>query len=108
MINHQELQEKIKKLEGPIFVFGASGFIGANIANDIRTVRDDCYAITHNSNSAWRLKLLDIPSTNILHCDITSSVSVQNIFDAYKPKTVFNLAAYGAYSKQSNVNLIYE
>ncbi len=108
MINYQELQEKIKKLEGPIFVFGASGFIGANIVNDIFTVRSDCYAITHNSYSAWRLKLLDIPSNNIVHCDITSATSVKNIFEAYKPKTVFNLAAYGAYSKQSEVKLIYE
>ncbi|MFI5196356.1 MAG: NAD-dependent epimerase/dehydratase family protein [Chitinophagales bacterium] len=108
MINYEELQSKIKKLEGPIFVFGASGFIGANIINDIFTVRDDCYAITHDANSAWRLKLLDTPSKNILHCDITSSISVKNLFDEYQPKTVFNLAAYGAYSKQSNVALIYE
>jgi len=108
MINYQELQEKIRKLDGPIFIFGASGFIGANIINDIFTVRDDCFAITHNTNSAWRLKLLDVPFKNILHCDITSSISVKNIFEQYKPKTVFNLAAYGAYSKQSDVRLIYE
>jgi len=108
MINYEELQIKIKKLEGPIFVFGASGFIGANIVRDIFTVRDDCYAITHDANSAWRLKLLNIPSKNIVHCDITSSMSVKNIFEQYGPKTVFNLAAYGAYSKQSNVALIYE
>jgi len=108
MISYQELQSKIKKLEGPIFVFGASGFIGANIIRDISSVRDDCYAITHNTYSAWRLKLLDVPSKNIVHCDITSSVSVKGIFDTYKPKTVFNLAAYGAYSKQSEVRLIYE
>jgi polyisoprenyl-phosphate glycosyltransferase len=108
MINYEELQLKIKKLDGPIFVFGASGFIGANIIQNIFSVRTDCYAITHDANSAWRLKLLDIPSANIVHCDITSSVSVKNIFDQYKPKTIFNLAAYGAYSKQSNVNLIYD
>ena len=108
MINYEELQVKIKKLEGPIFVFGASGFIGANIIKDFFTVRNDCYAITHDANSAWRLKLLDIPSKNVLHCDITSSASVKNITALYDPKTVFNLAAYGAYSKQSNVQLIYE
>ncbi len=108
MINYQELQEKIKRLEGPILVFGASGFIGANIIKDIFSVREDCYAMTHDANSAWRLKLLDVPTKNILHCDITSAVSVKNIFEQYKPKTVFNLAAYGAYSKQSNVTLTYE
>src|SRR6202012_222088 len=26
----------------------------------------------------------------------------------YRPETVFNLSAYGAYSKQNNANLIYE
>ncbi len=108
MINYQELQEKIEKLEGPIFVFGASGFIGANIIKDIFSVRNDCYAITHNSYSAWRLKILNVPGQNILHCDITSLASVRNIFNTFTPKTVFNLAAYGAYSKQNNVRLIYE
>ncbi len=108
MINEKELRDKIKKLDGPIFVFGASGFIGANIIKDIFAVRQDCYAITHNVNSAWRLKLLDIPANNILHCDITSAISVKNILEKYQPKTIFNLAAYGAYSKQSDVRLIYE
>lgn len=108
MINYTELQAKIKKLEGPIFVFGASGFIGANIIRDAFTVRDDVYAITHDANSAWRLKLLNVPTRNIVHCDITSSISVKNIFNVYNPKTVFNLAAYGAYSKQSVTKLIYE
>lgn len=108
MINTEALQQKIKKLQGPIFVFGASGFIGANIIREIFAVRDDCYAITHDANSAWRLKLLNTPSKNIVHCDITSAASVKNIFDIYRPKTVFNLAAYGAYSKQNKTSLIYE
>src|SRR3954469_21463634 len=108
MIKYEDLQVKIRKLEGPVFVFGASGFIGANIIREIFSVRDDCYAITHDANSAWRLKLLNTPSKNIVHCDITSAASVKNIFDIYRPKTVFNLAAYGAYSKQNKTNLIYE
>lgn len=101
-------RDKIEKLKGPIFVFGASGFIGANLFNDILKVRKDCYALTHDATKAWRLKLLDIPFENIVHCDIVSSSSVHEVFERYKPKTIFNLAAYGAYSKQSNVNLTYE
>ena len=108
MISNTELIEKIKKIEGPIFVFGASGFIGVNVFHDILSVRDDCYAITHDAINAWRLKLLNIPHQNIVHCDITSLISVKNIFEKYRPKTVFNLAAYGAYSKQKDVQLIYE
>ena len=105
-----ELQatEKIKRLKGPVFIFGASGFIGANIVEAIAAVRKDYFAITHDSNVAWRLRLLDIPFEHIIHCDITSKHSVELIFEKYRPATVFNLAAYGAYSKQTDVNLIHE
>ena len=102
------LQEKILQLKGPIFVFGASGFIGANLFEKIFQLRKDCYALTHDASKAWRLKLLNVPFENIVHCDILSSASVKSVFETYKPQTIFNLAAYGAYSKQSNVNLTYE
>ncbi|RDB06461.1 NAD-dependent epimerase/dehydratase family protein [Runella aurantiaca] len=101
-------QEKILQLKGPIFVFGASGFIGANLFKDIFKVRKDVYALTHDATKAWRLKLLDIPFENIVHCDILSNNSVEQTFAQYKPRTIFNLAAYGAYSKQKNINLTYE
>ncbi|GAB2772615.1 hypothetical protein GCM10027275_14420 [Rhabdobacter roseus] len=101
-------QDKIAQLKGPIFVFGASGFIGANLFNEIFKVRKDCYALTHDATKAWRLKLLKVPFENIIHCDILSGHSVREVFNQYQPRTLFNLAAYGAYSKQNNVNLTYE
>jgi nucleoside-diphosphate-sugar epimerase/glycosyltransferase involved in cell wall biosynthesis len=101
-------QDSILQLKGPIFVFGASGFIGANLFDQIFQLRKDCYALTHDATKAWRLKLLNVPSENVIHCDILSHKSVQEIFERYKPRTIFNLAAYGAYSKQKNVNLTYE
>ncbi|GAB3901535.1 hypothetical protein GCM10028803_26380 [Larkinella knui] len=101
-------QDSILQLKGPIFVFGASGFIGANLFDQIFQLRKDCYALTHDATKAWRLKLLNVPAENVIHCDILSHKSVQEIFDRYKPRTIFNLAAYGAYSKQKNVNLTYE
>jgi polyisoprenyl-phosphate glycosyltransferase len=102
------VKEKILSLKGPIFVYGASGFIGANLFKDIFSIRKDCYALTHDAQKAWRLKLLDVPSENVVHCDIVSNYSIQEVFNTYKPKTIFNLAAYGAYSKQKNVTLTYE
>lgn len=107
------LSSSIARLNGPIVVFGASGFIGANLFEQLFRVRQrngtaDVYALTHDATKAWRLKLLDAPAENIVHCDILSSTSVQDVFDRIKPKTIFNLAAYGAYSKQKNVGLTYE
>lgn len=106
--NLPHYRDKIEQLKGPIFVFGASGFIGANLFNDIYKIRKDCYALTHDATKAWRLKLLNVPFENIIHCDILSDNSVREVFERYKPQTIFNLAAYGAYSKQSSVNLTYE
>lgn len=102
------LPEKIARLQGPIVVFGASGFIGANLFEQLFRVRTDVFALTHDATKAWRLKLLDVPAENIVHCDILSNNSVQDVFGKIKPKTIFNLAAYGAYSKQKNVGLTYE
>ena len=105
---HTSLEEKIRELKGPIFVFGAGGFIGANLVELIRRYRQDCYVITHGASAAWRLKLLSIPADCVLHCDITSKGSVEHLFQMVEPGTIFNLAAYGAYSKQADVSLIYE
>lgn len=105
---NDQLKEDILQLKGPILVFGASGFIGANLFQQISALRHDCYALTHDARKAWRLKLLDVPHEHVVHCDILSSASVKGIFDKYQPQTVINLAAYGAYSKQNNVNLTYE
>lgn len=104
----EELKNKILALQGPVFIFGASGFIGANLFETIFKYRKDCFAITHNPRSAWRLRLLEVPTENVLHCDINYKKSIDSIFEEYKPKTVFNLSAYGAYSKQNNTGLIYE
>ncbi len=102
------IDKEILALKGPIFIFGASGFIGANLLETILKYRKDCYAITHEIKRAWRLKLLNLNPENILFCDILFKNSVQQIFDKYRPQTIFNLAAYGAYSKQNQNNLIYE
>lgn len=100
--------EEILHLPGPIFVFGASGFIGAALFERLFAVRRDVYALTHDAQKAWRLKLLDVPAENTIHCDIVSAASVRSVFEQFQPRTVFNLAAYGAYSKQKNVLLTYE
>lgn len=102
------LSSLIQQLNGPIFVFGASGFIGAALFEQIAAVRADVYALTHDARKAWRLKLLNVPADQVVHCDITSPASVREVFAHYQPRTVFNLAAYGAYSKQQNVSLTYE
>ncbi len=98
--------ELAKELEGPIAVFGAGGFIGANLVRDLVAVRGDVYAITHQSATPWRL--VDVPSAAIVKCNINNAADVRNIFQTFKFRTVLYFATYGGYSKQTDVSLIYQ
>lgn len=100
--------EQIKKLEGPIFVFGAGGFIGINLFNVILQHRDDVYAITQDARNNWRLIVNNVSQKNIVSCDINDILILKDVFRQYKPQTIFNLAAYGAYSKQKEYKKIYD
>ena len=102
----EKIHEQISSLEGPIVIFGASGFIGTNLFRSIFSVRNDVFAITSKPFIPWRLD--DISPENILHCNITQKTQIENLFKEYNFKSIFDLAAYGAYSKQDNIDLIYE
>lgn len=101
-----KIANEVKKLEGPIVVLGAGGFIGANLFRIIYQYREDVYAVTSKPFIPWRLD--DIDDEKILHCNITSKTEVEHLFKKHSFKTIFDLAAYGAYSKQDDVELIYK
>ena len=102
-----QIKTEILKLEGPIVIFGAGGFIGSNLFRQVLQYRDDVYAITSKEPFIpWRID--DLREDRILHADITDKDSVKRLFAQYPFKTIFDLAAYGAYSKQSDVALIYQ
>lgn len=106
MTLQEKIQAEVLRLEGPIVVFGAGGFIGANLMRCILQYRNDVFAVTSKPFIPWRLD--DINPNNVLHCNITKKSQIERIFDEHKFKTIFDLAAYGAYSKQSDIELTYE
>jgi len=101
-----KIKEEVQKLEGPIVVFGAGGFIGSNLFRYILQYRDDVYAITSTSFVPWRID--DLREDRIIRTDITNRNDLENLFRQHRFKTIFDLAAYGAYSKQTDVKLIYK
>lgn len=92
-------------LPGPILITGAGGFVGAHLYNALLGLRSDVFATTHSDNS-WRLKALEVPSS--IQIDLTDKNQLTTLLDRLQPKTIFNLAAYGAYSHQLLVDLTYE
>lgn len=102
----EKIKTEVLKLQGPIVIFGAGGFIGANLLRSILAYRSDVFAVTSKPFIPWRLD--DISPKHILHCNINKKQQVHKLFDQHQFRTIFDLAAYGAYSKQDNVDLIYE
>ena len=49
-----KLEHKIRRLQGPILILGASGFVGANLLHTILRFRSDVYG-TATRLPAWRL-----------------------------------------------------
>jgi dolichol-phosphate mannosyltransferase len=95
----------IRNLRGPILVLGASGFIGANLFRMIAAVRSDIFANVQHEKS-WRLE--DISEDKIVAVDLTDPVAIKNLMANIRPQTVFDCAAYGAYSFEQDSQKIYQ
>ncbi len=100
-----ELPQKIKRLQGPILVLGASGFVGANLLQMILEERDDAHGTTTRL-PAWRLE--SVPSSKVHVADLLVDSNLDELLDEIKPRTIFNCVAYGAYSFETDPQLIYQ
>ncbi len=93
-------------LKGPIFIIGASGFIGANLFYSLKALRNDVFACSRNPQKSWRLT--DVDTRFLINLDITDSEKVHELINEYRPATIFNLSAYGAYSRQTDAEKIHQ
>src|SRR5947207_8116617 len=98
--------EQARRLLGPIWVVGGSGFIGAKLFFSLSRLRPDVYAVSRHVDASWRL--LHCPYPNRIALDVTQSREVAATVKQYRPRTVFNLSAYGAYERQSVAEYIHE
>jgi len=94
----------INKLQGPILVLGASGFVGANLLKILLEHRNDVYGV-FRSEPAWRLE--GITQDHLIKSDLLIDSHLKEVLDNIKPQTIFNCIAYGAYSFEKNSDLIY-
>jgi dolichol-phosphate mannosyltransferase len=97
---------EVRRLQGPIWVVGASGFIGAKLFFSLSRLRSDVFAVSPAPEASWRL--LHSPYKNQIALDITRRSDVAAAVQKHRPRTVFNLAAYGAYERQSDPRRIHE
>jgi len=100
--------DSIKKLEGPVMIFGAGGFIGINLLKKMLAYRNDVIGVSSNLKNSWRISQNLIKKQNLAEADLLDAQSIKRLVAKFKPQTIFNLAAYGAYSKQKDIEKIYQ
>ena len=99
------LEEKIRRLQGPLLVLGASGFLGANLLRTLLACRDDVHGTIFHP-PAWRLE--GVPERNTIVVDLLVDSNRDALLERLKPRTVFNCVGYGGYSFEAESNLIFE
>ena len=93
------LNEKIRRLQGPILVLGSSGFLGANLLQTLLKVRKDSFGTT-TRKPAWRLA--ELPDEHVKVIDLLVDSNLDALLAEVRPQTIFNCVAYGAYSLKPN------
>ena len=85
-------------------MLGASGFVGANLMRSLLAVRQDVYGTT-TRKPAWRLE--DLPDEHVRLVDLLIDSNLDALLDEVRPRTIFDCVAYGAYSFETDSQLIY-
>ncbi len=98
------LEDRIKRLQGPILILGASGFIGANLLRALLPYRNDVFG-TASRVPAWRLE--GIPPEHVKVVDLLIDLSLDSLLNSVQPRTILDCVAYGAYSFETDTDLIY-
>ena len=99
-----DISEKIRRLQGPILIIGASGFVGANLMRSVFALRQDVYGTT-TRKPAWRLE--DLPDNHVRTVDLLIDSNLDALLEELRPRTIFDCVAYGAYSFETDSQLIY-
>ena len=98
------LADKISRIQGPMLVLGASGFVGANLMRTLIASRQDVFGTT-TRKPAWRLE--DLPDDHVRMVDLLIDSNLDALLNEFRPRTIFNCVAYGAYSFEADSQLIY-
>lgn len=96
---------EVLRLEGPILILGASGFIGSKLFFSLNQYRDDVFGCSSNIKNSWRFKYGKW--NNLENVDITNYTELEKLAAKIKPRIIFNLSAYDGQSEKEDVERIH-
>lgn len=88
-----------------VIVTGATGFVGANLVRRLLRDGHEVHLLVRKERQNWRIE--EIQGAVRMHeVDIAHRAQIRETVQAIRPNWVFHLAAYGAYSYQTEVERI--
>ena len=88
-------------IDQPILITGAAGFIGSNLLRKLIKKNYHVHVLLSKNSNLWRIKQLK-KNSSFHFVDLEKEIEIEKIIKKIKPKTIFHLAAHGAYSYQKN------
>ena len=95
----------LKNIKQPILITGATGFVGSNLLRFFVSKNIKVNILIRKSSNLWRIKDI-LHKSNFYHVDLNDNIKLAKKIRKIKPKTIFHLAAHGAYSSQNNMDTI--
>ncbi len=95
----------LNKIRQPILITGASGFVGSNLLRFFISKGIKVNIILRKKSDIWRINDI-IDKTKVFYADLREKEKLKKIIKKIKPKSIFHMAAYGAYPHQKEVKKI--
>lgn len=86
-----------------VAITGATGFVGANLAERLIQDGHDVYLLIREGHQSWRIEHL-LPHLHVVSVNLLDRKELLASIKQIRPDWVFHLAAYGAYSWQENLD----
>lgn len=88
-----------------IFITGATGFIGSNIAKRCLSEKHTVYLSVRKTSNLWRINdIMDVENLKLCDCDLESKNNIDKILSEILPDAIIHCASYGgAQAKEMDI-----
>lgn len=86
-----------------VIVTGGTGFVGANVVRRLLADGHEVHLLVRANHAAWRIESI-IDSLRLHVVDLSDPTRLTEQIAAIQPDWAFHLAAYGAYSSQTDLD----